>query len=158
MALPFINEVISPTDVTTFKGGIDTARGVISGYVPVITNAEKKSLKGVQRERYEFLTESYTVAGNDSTLMTTSYSHPNHLMSNNLLVVLDELESYTASLQKDITILRDVVASQTLGIGQTVLAATDAKSKSDASYKPIWRMLSRLFRRRATPAVVPPTA
>jgi hypothetical protein len=157
MALPYINQIISPTDVTAFKAGIDAARGVISSFIPVITGAEKKSLKGVKRERYEFLTESYTVAGNDSTLMTTAYNHADQKMSNNLLFAIDELQSYSDNLAKDISILREVVANQALAAGQQVLAATEAKSKSDSTYKAIWKALSLLFKKKGTKKVVPPT-
>ena len=158
MALPFINSTITPTNVTTFKDGIDASRAVVASIIPVITGAEKKSLKGVKRERYEFLTESYTVAGNDATLMTSSYNHPNHLMSNNLLFVIDELQSYMDNLSKDLTLLREVVANQALAAGQQVLAQTEAKSKSDATYKAIWRALSRLFKKKDVPLPPPPSA
>ena len=157
MAVPFLNRVITPVELATFKGGIDTARAVISATTPVVNETEKEGFMGVGRERSEFLTQSYTVADQHPNLMAGDYNHANHLISNNLVANCDIMIEYAQALINELTIIRQVSGDQAVRAGKQVLNQSHQRSLTDVIFKPIYDALSLLFKKKmAHPPITPP--
>ena len=156
----FIDKVYSPAEIAAFKAGVDSAVAVIMAQFPVLTPTEKKKLMSAHRERAEFLPASYNVADNSPGILTDAYNHSHHLISNNLVTVNQEFIDYVnEKLLSPLMMTKFVCGDQATAAGRQVMSAAHERSKTDASFLPIWKNLSRLFKKRpVTPPTPPPVA
>jgi len=154
MPIDQIVRVFTPAEIALFKSSIDVALGIIHSSTPSVSEADKKGLEGVKRERFEFLGSSASLGLTHAAKMPAEYNHLEHVISINLVTNLDDMARYIQPLIEEIKITSLVVQDQALKPGEMVLKTMLFQSKINVAFKAIYSALSLLYKRRPTP---PPT-
>ncbi len=155
--VPQITRVYTPAEIAAFKAAIDTAYAIIHPSTPSVSELDKAKLEGVQRERFEFLTSSATIGLNQAAKMPTEYNHANQVISNNLVLVYDDLQTYMMPLNAELKITYEVVADQAVKPGEIVLRVMKFQSTINAAMKALYQGLSLLYKKKALKSPKPPT-
>src|ERR1017187_7795682 len=119
--VPLVTTVYTPTQIAAFKAAIDAAFAIIHPSTPSVSELDKAKLEGVKRERFEFLGSSATIGLNQAAKMPAEYNHANHVISNNLVLVYDDFQTYMKPLNGELKITYEVVADQAVKPGEIVL-------------------------------------